>query len=203
MAGRQQRSRTVSGLHRVRRDQTHGAHRGAQLVKALARLRARLGVDDELDVALAIQIHRLAAVAARVLKAQGGEGAGEGLARGLVHTKFDEAEATQRLRTGRRGQVQPLQRAGSGRGAGLARCGLRAGRQAVLAFALQKQQRAHGVQRGAAVGRFAEHVVEDFERQVAGVARQQRLLKKRHHIQLPLAGKVAVVTRPLDHVHGH
>ena len=65
--------------------------------------RPRLGVDDELDVALAIQIHRLAAVAARVRKAQGGEGAGQGLARGLVHTKLDEAEATQRLRGGRRG----------------------------------------------------------------------------------------------------
>ena len=134
--GRQQRGGAVGGLHRVGRDQAHGAHRRAQLVKALARLRARLGVDDELDIALAVQIHRFAAVAARVRKAQGGEGAGQRLARGLVHTKFDEAEATQRLRSGRRGQVQPLQRAGSSGGAGLARCGLRAGRQPVLAFAL-------------------------------------------------------------------
>ncbi len=37
--GRQQGGCAVGGLHRVGRDQAHGAHRGAQLVKALARLR--------------------------------------------------------------------------------------------------------------------------------------------------------------------
>lgn len=136
MAGRQQRSRTVGGLHGVGRDQAYGAHRGPQLVKALARLRPRLGVDDELDVALAVQVHRFAAMAARVLKAQSSESAGECLARGLVHSKLDEAETTQGLRGRRRSQVQPLQRPGGCGGTGLVRALLGAGGQPVLAFAL-------------------------------------------------------------------
>ena len=135
--GRQQRSGAVGGLHRVGRDQAHGAHRGAQLVKALARLRPRLGVDDELDVALAVQIHRLAAVAARVRKAQGGEGAGQGLARGLVPPNSMKLKPPTGGCAGGAARSSRCCRRGWRRGAGLARCGLRAGRQPVLAFALK------------------------------------------------------------------
>ena len=68
-------------------------------------------------------------------------------------------------------------------------------------LALEPEQRAHRVDRGAPVRRLAKDVVEDLERERSGVARAQHLLEEADDVELALAGKVAEVARPLQHVH--
>ena len=67
--------------------------------------------------------------------------------------------------------------------------------------ASQIEDRLHRVDRGAPVGRLAEHVVEDLERKRSGVPRDQHLLQEARQVELALPRKAAVVPAPLQHVH--
>jgi len=116
---------------------------------------------------------------------------------GVVHGKLEEGESGQRRR-GRRVE----ERDASGEGCrGICCAPGSPGEQPLPHLALEIKQRAHRVDRSAAIWSLAKDVVEDLERQRAGIARTQHLLEKIRDVELALAGKVAVVPRPLQHVH--
>ena len=73
--------------------------------------------------------------------------------------------------------------------------------QPLAHLAFEPEQRAHRVHRDAAVRRLAKDIVEDFQRQRAGVSGAHHLLEEAHHVEMTLARKIAVVACPLDHVH--
>ena len=168
-----------------------------------ARERVGLGVDDEVDVALAIKRCGLGAVTPHPREAQAAQHAVQCLGRGFVGREFDERHALE----GRRGRrveefnAQRRRRDRGARGSGL-RGGLRGG-EALAHLAFQIEQRAHGVHRRAAVGRFSEQVVEDLQRQRPGVAGAQHLLEEADHVEIALAREHPVVAGPLQHVQRH
>jgi hypothetical protein len=68
-------------------------------------------------------------------------------------------------------------------------------------LALEQEQRAHRVRRGAPVRRLPKDVVEDLERQRPGVAGAQHQREIALEIELALPRETAMVARPLDDVH--
>ena len=66
---------------------------------------------------------------------------------------------------------------------------------------LEHEQRAHRVDRGAARIGLAEDVVEDLERQRAGVAGGEHAVDERGDVERALAREAAVVAAPLQDVH--
>ncbi len=66
----------------------------------------------------------------------------------------------------------------------------------------EEEQRLHRIDRGAPVGRFAEHVVEDLQRQRTAVTCEQHVLEEGRQVELALAGKASIVPAPLQNVHG-
>ncbi len=153
------------------RDQAHGTHRGA--AASLKRWRA----SDPGWVLMTNWISpwqynstALLRWRPRVRKAQSGEGAGQGLARGLVHAKLDEAEAAQGCAAGgvARSSRCSARVAAGARASPDAAC-VRAARR--FLHSLSKTAASMASRAVRRLRRFAEHVVEDFQRQVAGVAR--------------------------------
>src|SRR5439155_14198897 len=66
---------------------------------------------------------------------------------------------------------------------------------------LQIKQRSHRIDGRPAARRFAKQVIENFERERAGIARHQDLLEEVLEVELALPRKTAVVPGPLQHVH--
>ena len=125
-----------------------------------------------------------------VAEPERGEGARDGGARQLVvHGQLGEREPVQ-LRGGRR-----VLGAAASRRTQVGRAGRRSPRQ--------RQQRAQGVDRGAAGVGLAEDVVEHLERQRPGVARGQHVAEEGGQVEGALAGEEPVVAAPLQHVHVH
>ena len=119
--------------------------------------------------------------------------------RRLVDGELEEGKAGQRRRCRRVEQRDAVEHALAGLRRFAAAGGIRL--QPVAHLAFEVEQRAHRVQRGTPVRRFAEQVVEHLERHRARVARAQRELEERLEIELALPREVAVVARPLQDVH--
>ena len=116
---------------------------------------------------------------------------------GVVHGKLEEGESGQRRR-GRRVE----ERDASGEGCrGICCAPGSPGEQPLPHLALEIKQRAHRVDRSAAIWSLAKDVVEDLERQRAGIARTQHLLEKIRDVELALAGEIPEVASPLQRVH--
>jgi hypothetical protein len=73
--------------------------------------------------------------------------------------------------------------------------------KALARLRFQIEERLHRVDGRAAIRRFAENVVEDFERQRSRVAGDQNIFEEACEIELALAGKAPVMAAPLQHVH--
>ena len=154
------------------------------------RVPVRLGVEQHPRLAVAPQLHRLAAMGAGVAEPERGEGARDrGLAL-VVHGDLGEREAVQP----RRGRQAPPADLDAGRQVALGRVPDRFG---------QREQRPQGVDRGPARVGLAEHVVEHLERQRPAVARGQHVAEEGGQVEGALAREEAVVAAPLEHVHVH
>ena len=186
--GARDRARGVVG------EEAQGAHARPLLGEALARVGAGLGVDDEMDAGLAgnsvacFERWRPTRAKPSWLSMRAERSAAASSTPNSMKAKPPSVVACG-------GSASSTRRE---RGA---RLGLGA-RQPAARLALEVEQRAHRVDRGAPVRRLAEHVVEDLERERAAVARAQHLLEEGRDVELALAGEVAEVARPLQHVHG-
>src|SRR5262249_8931895 len=138
-------------------------------------------------------------MATRALKPEGPEERRQRLRGAGIDREFEEGEAAD---LGRRGRIEkfdsledvdPL--------AGLLRPGGRPELEARARLCLEEEQRLHGVDRGAPVGRLAKQIVEYLERQRAAVTREEHLLQKAREVELTLTREATVVTAPLQNVH--
>src|SRR5206468_2161692 len=77
----------------------------------------------------------------------------------------------------------------------------RSAHQALSRLRLQIQQRLHRIDRRAAAGSLPEHIIENLEREWAGIAGDQHMLQKAGQNELALARKAAVMAAPLQDVH--
>ena len=148
----------------------------------------RLCVQHDVDIALAQQLHFLAAVLARFGKAQPFQPTAQARADGLVDRKFQELDAVIATGRGRGEQYARLDR-----GIFLF--------QAQPGLLFQVQQRAQAVGGILPGGRCTEAVIEDFQRQRATVAGGQDRREEAGHVHFALPREAAEVAAPLQHVH--
>ena len=136
------------------------------LVEMGTRERIGLGVEDQVDVPLPVERDFLRAMAAGVREAERFEKCAERLLALAINSELDERDAIQPRRFGQIEQRDPLQGL---RGAGL-RVRRSLARKALARLRFEIEQRLHRIDGRAAIGCFAEHVVEDFERQRSRIA---------------------------------
>ena len=152
-----------------------------------------------MDRALTIKGHVLGPVLAGAPEPQRLQHVVEQPLRRLVDREFQERHAFEDGRGRRVEQLDAVDRAGA----------FRRRRRCVRVHALQSrprlgleiEDRLHRVDRGAAIGRLAKDVVENFERKRSGVPGDEHVFEKTGEVELALTRKAAVVPAPLEHVH--
>ena len=191
VARREQRGGAVGRAQRVGGRQRRWRRRTAPcVVEARARVGAGLGVDDELDVALPVTASR-AFVRCRPARAKPScTSSAPSARRGVVvDAELEEGEAVERrCAAGGSNSSTPFARRAASPASPCA--------QPAAHLALEESSERIASTRGAPVRRLAEHVVEDLERERAGVARAQHLLEEAVEVELALAGEVAVSGAP-------
>ena len=159
----------------------------------LAREGVGLGVEHEMDVAVYVECDILGTMTPRAPESKRVQQIAERCGRCIVDGEFDKSQTVD---GGWRGRTEELD--ASEDACALTRRGRREPRSR---FLLEKEERAHTVQRGSSIRRLAKHIVEDFEPKRAAVSGDQHLLEKVCEIELTLSGEAAVMAAPLQHVH--
>lgn len=149
----------------------------------------RFGVQHNVDITLAQQLHFFAAVLAGFGKAQALQPVAQARADGFVDRELQELHAV--ISAGRRRGEQHAR---------FDRRVLLLQAQAGLFFEVQQRTQAVG---GILPGRCgAEAVVEDFQRQRATVTRGEDRRQETGHVHFALPREAAKVAAPLQHIHG-
>ena len=164
------------------------AHRGPMQQRERVGEALALAVDDEVDLALRIEIDVLRAVPPSALESEALEQRGQFARRRVARRKLDEFGPLDHRRRRKRRQIGERRVAARG--------------------ALRRQRFAGGAQRAHAVDRdrggrgAAKLVVEDFERQRAAIARTGHRVEIVDDRIVALAGIAAIVPAQRQRVHG-
>ncbi|MCY1416818.1 hypothetical protein D9M71_323350 [compost metagenome] len=150
----------------------------------------RLGIQHDVDVALAQQADFLGAVLAGAGEAELFQPAGQTRTLAFVDGEFEELHTV--VATGRRRREEYVE---VGRRHGVAF-------QQLARLLFQVEQRAQAIRRIGAGRRGAEAVVEDFQRQRPSIAAAQDRREEARQVELALPREAAEVPAPLQHVHG-
>ncbi len=168
--------------------QRHCTHRRAMRLEVVVGKRIGLGVEHDIDLALAKQLHILRAVLTDMGEAKTLQPAAEAHGVRLVHRELEEIDAF--VARCRRWREQRLRQRRAGRGT-----------QALPGFLFQVLKRTQAVSGDASRRRSAEAIVENFQRQRAAVAGLQHRCEKARQVEFALTGKTTEMPTPLQHIH--
>ena len=169
------------------------------LEKVGTREGVRIGVQNKIDIALAVKRHFLGTMLACVPETELLEQCAQGAPGCIVDGELEERDPAERWDGRRIEQLDTIDHA---------RADLRIvaavtcpALEARSNLPLDVEQRPHRIGRGSPVRNLPEQIIENLQRKRSRITGEQDLFEEVLDIELALTGKVAVVTRPLQHIH--